>query len=186
MRPDRRMKEWCESSSSASSGSRRVRSSTSRRQPLRTSSDLHARLCFCPIPSVAAASETARFATLARSFLQESAIWSLSSLILSASYLGRRQLCLEAPPAGVARPVETGTEVTTWMGPSSLPRFPSPCRSALARVSPHPSSRKFAILWAAVAPPAAMSQSTPSAESFVVTCGLPVWKCIEYFKDYTE
>ena len=65
----------------------------------------------CSISSVAAAFDTARLATLPHSFVQRSAIWPLSSLILAASSLGRRRLCLKAPPAYAGRLVKTGTEV---------------------------------------------------------------------------
>ena len=86
----------------------------------------------------------------------------LRFLIWFEFFFGRRRLCLEAIPAYARRPVETGPEErsTTWMGRFLLSRFPSPCRSAQARVISHPSSRKFAILWAAVAPAVAMSLST--------------------------
>ena len=104
-------------------------------------------------------------------------------LIWSVSSLGNRRLGVVATPAFAARPLETGPEVEAYRGPAPSPRFPSYCRSAQAQVSQHPSSRKFAILWATVAPATAMSPSTPSAESFAVTWGWPVWKCIECFKD---
>ena len=147
MRPDKKMTKWGYYSSSASSGSRLVHSFTSWRQPSITSLDLHTRLCF--------------FLFWLLQQLLELPVWQplrvvssedrrdnsfLLFLIWFAFFLGkRRPLPLKTLSESLKYLVETGSEVrsTTWEGPSPLPKFPSPCRSAQAQVSPHPSSRKF-------------------------------------------
>ena len=183
MMPDQTRKEWSYYySSSDSSRSRRVRSSTSRRPQSRTSSDLQLRFGFFPKARVAAASDTLHLATLARLFVRGS-VWRSPILIWSASSLGRRRLCVIATPEFSGRPFESGPKDEAYKGPAPSPKFPNPCKSAPAWVSPHPSSTTLAIFQAAVAPAAVMSPSNPSAEYFAVTCGWPVWNCITYFED---
>ena len=183
MWPDQRMKEWCNyNSSSESSRPRRVRSSTSRRPPSRKSSDFDTRFVFFPLARAPAASDTAHLATLARLIVRGS-VWRTSLFIWSTFSLGRRQLCVVATPAFAGRLLETRPEDEAYRGPSPSQRFPTPRRFAPAWVSPHPSTTKLAIFQAAVAPAAALSPNTPSAESFAVTCAWPMWKCITYFGD---
>ena len=183
MRPDQRKKEWClYYSLSDSSRTRRVRSSTSRRSPSRTSLDLQLRFGFFPTRLADATSDIAHLATLERLFVWES-VWRPSSLIWSASSLGMRRLCVVATPAFPKRPLEPGPVVEANRGPAPSTTFPTPCRFAPAWVKPHPSSTKLAIFQAALAPAAAMCTSTPSAESFAIACGWPVWKFITYLKD---
>ena len=76
-----------------------------------------------------------------------------------------------ATPAFAKRPLKTKPEFEAYRGQAPSPRFPNPCRSALALVSPHPSSTPLAIFKVAVTPAAVILSSTPSAELFVVTCG---------------
>ena len=173
MKPNQRRIEWCYYSSSDSSKLRRVRSPTSRRQPSSISSDLDTRLSFFPKTRAAAASDTVHLATLARLFVRGS-VWRSPSLTWSAFSLGKRRLCVIATPAFVKSPLKIGPEFEAYRGLAPFPRFPNSCRSAPAWVSLHPSRTKLAIFQAAEAPAAAMSPSTPSAESFAVTCGWPV------------
>ena len=183
MRPDQRKKEWClYYSYSNSSRTRRVRSLTSQRSQSRTSFDLQPRFGFYPTRLADATSDTVHLATLERLFVRESVLRPLS-LIWSASSLGMRRLCVVATPAFARRPLKPGPVVEAYRGPAPSPTFPTPCRFAPAWVSPHPSITKLAIFQAALAPAAAMSPSTPSAESFAIACAWPVWKCITYFGD---
>ena len=104
MMPDQRRKEWCYYYSlSDLSRSRRVRLFTSRRPQSRTSSDLQLRFGFFPPVRAAAASNTVHLATLACLFVRGS-VWRSPFLILSASSLGRRRLCVVATPAFAGRP----------------------------------------------------------------------------------
>ena len=174
MRPDQRMNEWCYYySSSDSLRLHRVRSYTSRRQPSSMSSDLHTRLSFFPVTRAAAAFDTVHLATLARLIVRGS-VWRSLSLTWSAFSLGRRRLCVLATRAFVGRPLKTGPEFEAYRGQAPSPKFPNPCRSAPAWVSPHLFRTKLAIFQGAVAPPAAMSPRTPFAESFADTFGWPV------------
>ena len=171
MGPDQKRMEWCYYySSSDSSRSRRVSSTTSRRPPSSRSSNFDTRLSFVPVTRLAAASDTVYLAMLARLFVRRS-VWRSPSLIWSAFFLGRRQLCVVATPAFAGRPLETWPEFEAYRGPALSPRFSNPCRSAPAWVISHLSSSTLAIFQTAVAPAAVMFPSNPTAESFAVTFG---------------
>ena len=171
MNSNQRNKEWWYYYwSSDKSRSRRVHSSTSRWQPSSTSSDLDTRLSFIPVRQAAAAFDIVYLATMARLFVWES-VWRSTYLIWSTFFLCRRRLCVVATPAFAGRPLETGPKFEAYKGLAPSLKFSNPCRSAPAWESPHPSRTMLAIFQAAVAPAAAMSPSTPSAESFAVTCG---------------
>ena len=79
---------------------------------------------------------------------------------------------------------------SAWTGPDDEAyrrKIPSPKFSkfwwfALAWVSQHPSLTMLARFKVAVALDAAISQNTPFAESFAVTCAWPVWICMTYFR----
>ena len=173
MWPDQRRKALCNYySSSDFSCSRRVCSYTSRRQPSSTSSDLDTQLSF-PVARATAASDTVHLATLDRLFDQGS-VWRSPSLIWSAFFLGKPQLCVVATLASARRQLQTGPEFENFKGSAPSPRFPNFCRSALAWVSPYPPSTTLEIFQAAVAPTAIRSPNTLSAESFAVTCGWPM------------
>ena len=183
MRPDQRKKELClYYSLSDSSRTRLVRSSTSRRSPSRMSFDLQLRFGFVSTRRADAASDTAHLATLERLFIRGS-VWRPPPLIWFASSLGMRRLCVVATPAFAKRPLEPGPVVEAYRGPALSTTFPTFCRFAPASVSLHPSSTKLPIFQAALVPAAAMSPSTPSAESFAIACDWPVWKCMTYFGD---
>ena len=77
-----------------------------------------------------------------------------------------RRLWVVETLAFAARPFDTGPEFEAYRGPAPSPRFANPCRSAPARLSPHPSSRKFAILCA----PRALHQAN-------ISRSLAVWLC---------
>ena len=145
MRTDQK-KEWClYYLSSDSSRWRRLRSSTSRLSPSKTSSELQLRFVFCPTRRADAAFETPHLATLANLFVRES-VWRPSSLIWCASTLGMRRHCVVATPVFAKRLLEPGPVVEAYRGPAPSPTFPTPCRFAPACVSPHSSSTKLAIL----------------------------------------
>ena len=183
MRPDQRKKEWClYYSLSDSSRTRLVRTWTSERSPSKTLLDLQLLFGFGPTGLSDAASDTAHLETFERLFVRKS-VWRPSSLIWSASFLVRRRLCVVATPAFANSLLEPGPVVEAYKGLAPSTTFPTPCRFAPAWVSLHPSSTKLAIFQAALAPSAAMSPSTLSAESFAIACGWLVWKCITYFGD---
>ena len=183
MMPDQRTNEWCcYYLSSDLSRSCQLHSSTSRRSPSRTSSDLQLLFGFVLTGRANTSSDTTHLASLARIFVWGS-VWNVSSLIWSVSLLSMRRLCVVATNAFAQRPLEPVQKMEAYWSQAPSPTFTTRCRFALAWVNLHPSSTKLAIFQAALAPAAAMSLSTLSAESFPGACVLPVWKRITYFGD---